>query len=71
VTARTAAVRSNTDAGDGSSLRIDPGDDTWRVAQSILVGDDVSEFTFSGRIDLARSRAQRRPVLLLDHVGAV
>jgi len=50
---------------------LEPGDDFVRVAQSILVGDDISEFAFSGRIDLERSRAQRRPVLLLDRVGAV
>jgi hypothetical protein len=36
-----------------------------------MVGDEISEYAFTGRIDLARSRAQRRPVLLLDHVGAV
>jgi superfamily II RNA helicase len=48
-----------------------PGDDHWRVAQSILVGDDISEYAFSGRIDLARSRAQRRPVFVLEHVGTI
>jgi len=42
----------------------------WRVSQSILVGHEVSEYVISGRIDLAHSRAQRRPVLLLDHIGA-
>jgi hypothetical protein len=50
---------------------LEPGDEHWNVAQSIMVGDDISEYAITGRIDLARSRAQRRPVLLLDHVGAI
>jgi hypothetical protein len=43
----------------------------WLVTQSILVGDDVSEYAVRGRVDLKRSADERRPVLLLDQVGAV
>jgi superfamily II RNA helicase len=42
----------------------------WLVSQAILVNDEVSEYAVRGRIDLKRSAAERRPVFLLDHVGA-
>jgi superfamily II RNA helicase len=64
-------IRIDAVARHPQHTQLEPGDDYFRVAQSILVGDDISEYAFSGRIDLARSRAQRRPVLLLDHVGVV
>jgi hypothetical protein len=65
------SIRLDAVARNPSHTTLEPGDGSWRVAQSILVGDDISEYTFSGRIDLARSRAQRRPVFLLDHVGPI
>jgi len=64
-------IRLDAVARNPEHTTLEPGDEYWRVHQSILVGDDISEFTLTGRIDLARSRAQRRPVLLLDHVGAL
>jgi hypothetical protein len=45
-------------------------DEYWLVQQAILVNDEVSEYAVRGRIDLKRSRAERRPVFLLDHLGA-
>jgi len=42
----------------------------WLVSQAILINDEVSEYSVRGRIDLVRSAAERRPVFLLDHVGA-
>jgi hypothetical protein len=51
--------------------KLEPSDDYWRVTQSILLGDEISEYHLVGRVDLARSRSQRRPVLLLDHAGAL
>jgi len=63
-------IRLDADARSPRNTTIDAGDDCWDVRQSILVGDEVSEYTLAGRVDLARSRAQRRVVLLLDHVGA-
>jgi hypothetical protein len=65
------SIRLDAVARNPQHTTLEQGDEHWRVAQSILVGDEISEYAFSGRIDLARSRAQRRPVLLLDHVGAV
>jgi hypothetical protein len=64
-------IRLDAVARNPEHTTLEPGDEYWRVHQSILLGDDISEFTLTGRIDLARSRAQRRPVLLLDHVGAL
>jgi hypothetical protein len=52
------------------NLIVDRGSDFWTVSQVILVNDEVSEYMVRGRIDLARSRAERRPVLLLDYLGA-
>ncbi|HEX6764374.1 MAG TPA: DUF3516 domain-containing protein, partial [Polyangiaceae bacterium] len=64
-------IRLDAVARNPAHTTLEPGDEHWRVAQSIMLGDEISEYTFTGRIDLARSRAQRRPVLLLDHVGAI
>ncbi len=67
---------------EGSSIQLDAkgrsptntqvtqGAEFWEVAQSIIVNDEVSEYSVRGRIDIARSIAERRPVLLLNHVGA-
>ncbi|HSU40951.1 MAG TPA: DUF3516 domain-containing protein, partial [Polyangiaceae bacterium] len=45
-------------------------DDAWDVNQALLIAGEVSEYAIRGRIDLARSRRERRAVFLLDHVGA-
>jgi superfamily II RNA helicase len=65
------SIRLDAVARNPEHTKLEAGDEFLRVTQSILVGDEISEYVISGRIDLARSRAQRRPVLLLDHVGAV
>jgi len=52
------------------NTHITPGAEFWEVAQAILVNDEVSEYSVRGRVDIARSAAERRPVFLLDHVGA-
>ena len=49
---------------------IEAGEGYWRVTQNLVVDGEISEYTVRGRIDLARSAAERRPVFLLDHVGA-
>src|SRR5450432_3666501 len=46
------------------------GEEFWDVSQAILINDEVSEYSVRGRIDLARSAAERRPVFLLDQLGA-
>jgi superfamily II RNA helicase len=48
---------------------IEAGDEVWLVAQSIVIEDEISEYSVRGRIDLRRSASERRPVFLLDHVG--
>jgi superfamily II RNA helicase len=45
-------------------------DDALDVNQAILIDDEVSEYAIRGRIDLDRSRRERRAVFLLDHLGA-
>lgn len=65
------SIRVDAVARNPQHTTLEPGEGHWRVAQSLLAGDEVSEYVVIGRIDLARSRAQRRPVLLLDHVGAL
>ena len=45
-------------------------EDYWRVTQAIMVSDEISEYAVRGRIDLKRSIAERRPVFLLDQIGA-
>jgi len=44
--------------------------DYWHVSQAVLANDEITEYAITGRIDLARSIAERRPVFLLDHIGA-
>ena len=46
------------------------GEEFWDVSQAILINDEVSEYSLRGRIDIERSRAERRPVFLLDELGA-
>jgi len=65
------SIRIDAVAKNPKHTAIEVGDEHWSVAQSIMVGDEISEYAITGRIDLARSRAQRRPVLVLDHVGAI
>ena len=64
-------IRIDPAARAPENTRIEPENDYWHIKQSLLVGDDVSEYSITLRVDLARSRAQRRPVFLLDQVGAL
>jgi superfamily II RNA helicase len=65
-----AAIRLDAQGRNPTNTQITKDDQYWHVSQSILVGDDVSEYMVRGRIDLERSAAERRPVFILDHVGA-
>ena len=51
--------------------RIETQDDYLKVMQSIVIEDEVSEYSIRGRIDLERSERERRAVFLLDGVGAL
>jgi hypothetical protein len=63
-------IQLDANARNPTHLRVEQGPDYWTVTQSILAGDETTEYSLRGRIDLERSRAERRPVLLLDHLGA-
>jgi hypothetical protein len=48
---------------------IELGEPFWRVTQNIVLDGEISEYTARGRLDVARSRAERRAVFLLDALG--
>jgi len=63
-------IQLDATARNPQNLTVEMGPEFWKVSQAILAGDEITEYSLRGRIDLARSRAERRPVLLLDHLGA-
>ncbi len=66
-----AAIDLDAGARSPQNTTLSPrDDDAWDVNQALLIGGEVSEYAIRGRIDLARSRRERRAVFLLDHVGA-
>lgn len=67
---REGGLRLDGQGRSPSLTVIERGDDFWHVTRNIMIGDEVSEYTIAGRIDLGRSAAQRRAVFLLDHAGA-
>lgn len=62
-------IQLDANARNPQHLTIEQGPEFWRVRQAILAKDEITEYSLGGRIDLARSRLERRPVLLLDHLG--
>ena len=64
-----SAIRLDAQGRSPTNTQISKDDQYWHVSQSILVDEDVSEYSVRGRIDLERSAAERRPVFILDHVG--
>ena len=64
------AIQLDADGRSPRNTVIEPAGDAWQVTQNILVNGEVSEYTVRGRVDLVRSARERRPVFLLDHVGA-
>lgn len=62
-------IQLDAKARSPANLTVLPGPDFWTVSQAILAGDEITEYSLRGRVDLAKSRAERRPVLLLDHLG--
>jgi hypothetical protein len=63
-------IQLDANARNPTHLSVTMGPDFWLVRQAILADDEVSQYSLRGRIDLVRSRAERRPVLLLDHLGS-
>jgi superfamily II RNA helicase len=65
------AIQLDQKARSPAHTRIVMGDKEWQVEQAILIEDEISEFLVKGRIDIARSNQEKRPVFLLDSVGAM
>jgi hypothetical protein len=63
-------IQLDANARNPKNLTVVAGPDFWTVSQAILANDEVTEYSLRGRIDIARSIFERRPVLLLDHLGA-
>jgi Domain of unknown function (DUF3516) len=63
-------ISLDADARNPINTSIEVGAEDWQVTQAIVVGDEVSEYCVKGRVDLKRSRAERRPVFVLEQVGA-
>ena len=63
-------IQLDANARSPQHLTVTVEPDYWRVSQAILANDEVTEYSLRGRIDLARSRIERRPILLIDHLGA-
>ena len=63
-------LQLDANARNPKNLTVVVGPDHWTVTQAMLAADEVSEYSLRGRIDLSRSRSERRPILLLDHLGA-
>lgn len=63
-------IQLDANARNPKNLTVEVGPEFWRVAQAILANDEVTEYSLRGRIDVTRSIAERRPVFLLDHLGA-
>ncbi|HYP90377.1 MAG TPA: DUF3516 domain-containing protein, partial [Polyangiaceae bacterium] len=57
-------IQLDANARNPKNLTVEVGSEFWKVSQAILVADEITEYSVRGRIDLARSRAERRPVLL-------
>lgn len=64
------SIQLDANARNPTHTVVTMGEDYWQVRQELLVNDEVSEYAVSGRIDLRRSATERRPVFLLDQLGA-
>ncbi|MEP7049477.1 MAG: DUF3516 domain-containing protein [Pseudomonadota bacterium] len=64
------AIQLDAQGRNPSNTAILRGEQYWEVSQAILINDEISEYAVRGRIDIARSIAERRPVFLLDQLGA-
>jgi superfamily II RNA helicase len=63
-------IQLNQAARSPAHTRITTGDSEWQVEQAILIEDEISEYYVKGRVDLKRSNEEKRPVFLLDFIGA-
>jgi hypothetical protein len=65
----SAPIQLDAQGRSPANTAIAPGSDFWQVTQNIVLDGEISEYIVRGRLDVARSRAERRAVFLLDHVG--
>jgi Domain of unknown function (DUF3516) len=65
-----SAIQLDAQGRSPQNTQVSQDAEYWEVNQAILVNDEISEYAVRGRVDIARSAAERRPVFLLDHVGA-
>jgi superfamily II RNA helicase len=59
-------IRLDAKARNPENLKVVMNEDFWLVTQNILLGDEISEYTLRGRLDVARSKRERRAVFYLD-----
>lgn len=52
------------------NTQIDTSSADWHIVQNLLVNGEVVEFVVEGRLDSARSRAERRPIFRLERIGS-
>jgi superfamily II RNA helicase len=65
-----AALRVDPEARSPKHTTIDRGiEGKWRVRQVLLDNEDDNDWFFEMTIDLDRSRAEARPVFVLDRIG--
>ncbi|HYO97118.1 MAG TPA: DUF3516 domain-containing protein [Polyangiaceae bacterium] len=64
-------IRLDAQGRSPSNTRIEPDGEVWHVTQSIILGDEISEYGVRGRVNVARSTLERRAVFELDHFGVL
>lgn len=57
------------DARGPQNTQIERAADFWEVTQNILIDGEVSEYVVRGKLDVARSMAERRAVFILEQLG--
>jgi superfamily II RNA helicase len=65
----SAPIQLDAEARSPANTVIELGEPFWHVTQNIVLDGEISEYTARGRLDVARSRAERRAVFLLDALG--
>jgi len=63
------ALDTGPDARNPASARIDRTPRRWRVEQVLFDAEGPTEWLLVVRVDLTRSRAEGRPILVLDQIG--
>jgi superfamily II RNA helicase len=63
------ALRSDADARGASWFAVQEGRGSWEVRQVLVDPDGYGEWSIEAKVDLARSREEGRPVVLLQKVG--